>query len=66
MSQEKYIGMDVHQATISVAVMGCCWQADHGMPAGDQGVHDRRVHPRTARDSVSDLRGRNLGRGWPM
>jgi hypothetical protein len=22
MSQEKYIGMDVHQATISIAVMG--------------------------------------------
>src|SRR2546422_3102620 len=39
---------------------GCWWQVDHGMPAGDQGVHDRRVHPRTARDSVSDLGGRNL------
>src|ERR1700693_1387760 len=36
-------------------------QVDHGMLAGDQGVHDRRVYPRTARDSVSDLRGRNLG-----
>jgi hypothetical protein len=23
------------------------------MPAGDQGVHDRRVHPRTARDSLT-------------
>jgi hypothetical protein len=23
MSQEKYIGMDVHQATISVAVLDC-------------------------------------------
>ena len=51
MNQEKYIGMDVHQATISVAVMDAAWQADHGMPAGDQGVHDRRVHPRTAGDS---------------
>ena len=41
MSQEKYIGMDVHQATISVAVMDAQWQADHGMPAGDQSGHDR-------------------------
>jgi hypothetical protein len=35
MSQEKYIGMDGHQATISVAVMDAR-QADYGMPAGDQ------------------------------
>jgi hypothetical protein len=39
MSQEKYIGMDVHQATISVAVMDA--QGKHGMPAGDQSSHDR-------------------------
>jgi len=37
MSEEKYIGVDVHQATISVAVR----EADHGMPAGNQGGHDR-------------------------
>jgi hypothetical protein len=34
MNHENYIGMDVRQATISVAVLG---QADDGMPAGDQG-----------------------------
>ena len=60
MSQEKYIGMDVHQATISVAVMDAQGKADHGMPAGDQGIHDHRVHPRTAGNSVGDLRGRDL------
>ena len=39
----------------------CWWQADHGMLAGDQGGHDCRVHPRIARNSVADLRGRDLG-----
>jgi hypothetical protein len=34
MNHENYIGMDVRQATISVAVLG---QSDDGMPAGDQG-----------------------------
>ena len=29
MNQEKYIGMDVHQATISVAVMDPRGQVDH-------------------------------------
>jgi hypothetical protein len=59
MNQEKYIGMDVHQATISVAVMDAggklimeCF--------GDQGGHDCRVHPRIARNSVADLRGRHV------
>ena len=51
MNQEKYIGMDVHQATISVAVMDAPRQADHGMPARDQGGHDCRFHPRIARNS---------------
>ena len=45
MKQEKYIGMDVHQATISVAVMDSSWQADHGMHPGDESSHDSRVPP---------------------
>ena len=53
MSQEKYIGMDVHQATISVAVMDAARQADYGMPAGNQGGHDSRVHPRACRVTLS-------------
>src|SRR5205814_9860699 len=36
---------------------GCSWQVDHGMPAGDQGIHHRRVHARTAGNSVRNLRG---------
>jgi hypothetical protein len=39
MNQEKDIGMDVHQATISVAVMHSKGQADHGMHSGDQSGH---------------------------
>src|ERR1022692_2422138 len=31
------------------------------MPAGDQSGHDCGVHPRTAGNSVADLRGRDLG-----
>ena len=29
MNQEKYVGMDVHQATISVAVMDCQGKLNH-------------------------------------
>jgi len=32
MSGEKYIGLDVHQATISVAVMDFPGQVSHGVP----------------------------------
>jgi hypothetical protein len=35
MSQEKYTGMDLRQATIFGCRDGCWWQVDHGMPAGD-------------------------------
>ena len=36
MSGEKYIGMDVHQATISIAVMDFPGQDHHGIDPGDQ------------------------------
>jgi hypothetical protein len=36
MNQEKYIGMDVHQATISVAVMDGRGKPDLGMHASAQ------------------------------
>ena len=45
MSQEKYIGMDVHQASISVAVMDAGGKLIMEQCAGDQGGHDGRVHP---------------------
>ena len=60
MSQEKYIGMDVHQASISVAVMDAQGKLIMEMPAGDQSEHDHRVHPRAAGNSVAYFRGRNV------
>jgi RNase H-fold protein (predicted Holliday junction resolvase) len=33
MTDEKYIGLDVHQATISVAVMDSKRQVSHGVPS---------------------------------
>ena len=56
MSQEKYIRMDVHQATISVAVMDVS-----GKPTMERLRHDCGVHPRTVCNSVADLRGGDLG-----
>ena len=59
MSQEKYIGMDVHQASISVAVMD----------AGGKLIMECLLETKastivefiqTARDSVADFRGRNF------
>jgi len=35
-NSEKYIGLDVHQATISVAVMDSNRQGSHGVHPGDQ------------------------------
>ena len=61
MSQEKYIGMDVHPGHHLRRGEGCSGQADHGMPAGNQGGHDGCVHPRAAWNSVAEVRGRNLG-----
>jgi hypothetical protein len=60
MSQEKYIGRDVHQATIAVAVMDA---ADKVMECRRETQVSTMVEliQRTAHDSVSDLRGRNLG-----
>ena len=62
MSQEKYIGMDVHAATISAAVKNAEGKLLMGMRAGNQGSHDSGVHSRTAGNAGRDLRGRDLGR----
>ena len=61
MNQEKYIGMDVHAATISAAVMNAEGKLLMGMRARNQGSHDSGVHSRTAWNSGVDLRRRNLG-----
>jgi len=54
MNQEKNIGMDVHQATISVAAMNI-GQADHGMHPGDESAHDSRVHGWATRNFIGKL-----------
>jgi len=59
MSQEKYIGMDVHQATVSVAV------GESGGKLIMECILETKAatildHPRTAWNSIGDLRGRNL------
>ena len=60
MSQEKYIGMDVHQATISVAVMDAQGKLIMECLLETKASHDYRVHPRIAGNSVADLRGRHI------
>ena len=44
----KFIGMDVHKESLSIAVMKCRWENGDGMCDRDQGEHDSAVHRRTA------------------
>ncbi len=60
MSQEKYIGMDVHQVTISVAVMDAGGKLIMECLLETKAATIRRVHRGAAGNSVSDLRGRNF------
>lgn len=55
MSQDKYIGMDVHQASVSVAVLDGGGEAHHGVRAGDESQYDRRVYPGSTWQSGGDL-----------
>jgi hypothetical protein len=43
-NSEKYIGLDVHQATISVAVKGFPGQVNHGIHPGNQSVDHSGVY----------------------
>ena len=61
MNQEKYIGMDVHAATISAAVRNAEGKLLMECVLENQGSHDSGVHSRTAWNSGVDLRRRNLG-----
>ena len=60
MSQEKYIGMDVHQATISVAVMDAQGKLIMESLLETKASTMRGVHPGTTRNSGADLRGGNF------
>jgi hypothetical protein len=53
MSQQKYIGMDVHQATICAAVVDA--QGKVLMECVLESEHDCGVCPRATGNSVADL-----------
>jgi len=55
MSQEKYIGLDVHQATVSAAVMDGNGKLLMECLFGNKVSYDSRVHPGIAWNSVPDL-----------
>jgi hypothetical protein len=44
MTCEKYIGLDVHQATISGRSDGSNWQVGNGMHPGDEGFAQLSNH----------------------
>ena len=61
MSQEKYIGLDLHQASISAAVMDPSGNVLMECLLETKAATIPRVHPGKAWNSVTDLRGRNSG-----
>ena len=62
MNQAKYIGMDVHQATISVAVMDSAGKLILESILENESGHDSAVHRRVARQLAGDFRRRNFCR----
>ena len=60
MNDEKYIGLDVHQATIVVAVLDSTGKLIMESILETEAADDSPVLRRLARNFVSDLRGRNL------
>jgi hypothetical protein len=54
MNQEKYIGLDVHQATISVAVMDSSGKLIMEC-IGDESGYDSRVHRWATRNFIGNL-----------
>ena len=61
MNSEKYIGLDVHQATTSVRGERFQWQSRHGIHLGDEGLDHSRVPCGATRHFVGHLCRRNLG-----
>jgi hypothetical protein len=60
MNDAKYIGLDVHQATISVAVLDSAGQLAMEANPGNEGRNDSPVYSWPARKFACDLVGRNL------
>ena len=55
MDSKKYIGMDVHQATISVAVMDAAGEIGDGINHRNKSVDDPGVPARAAGELSSDF-----------
>ena len=62
MNQAKYIGMDVHQATISVAVMDSAGKLILESILETKAATILQIHRRAARQFAGDLRRRNFCR----
>ena len=62
MNDAKYIGMDVHQATISVGGSGFERESGDGGHSRNESGDDSSVYSRPARQFVRDPGRRNLGR----
>jgi len=48
MDSKKYIGMDVHKESISIAVLNFAGKGGDGMLHRDQSEHHSAVYPRAA------------------
>ena len=59
MDNRKFIGMDVHQASISIAVSDAAGKGADGMHPRNESSHGAGVHPGTAWQLVGNLRGRD-------
>ena len=57
----KYIGLDVHQATIYAAVMDPMGKKNYPIPSGDESRNHSGILCRTARNFVGNVRRRNQG-----
>jgi hypothetical protein len=61
-SSAKFVGMDVHKESISIAVMKLRRKASHGVHHRNEGDNHCAVHLRAARRRVRHVCRRNVGR----
>ena len=60
MNDAKYIGLDVHQATISAAVLDSTGKLVMESISGNESGNHSAVYPRTSRKLACDFGRRNL------
>ena len=61
MESKKYVGMDVHKDTISVAVMNCAGKVVMESVLETKAATISAVYPRAAREPAGHLGRRDLG-----